>query len=424
MDTIVALSSGRPPAAIAVIRVSGPEALAAAAALAGRLPLARRAGLRALRDEAGRLLDRALVLVFPGPDSATGEDLVELHCHGGRAVVAAVEAALAARPGLRRAEPGEFTRRALINGRIDLAEAEGLADLLEAETEGQRRAALMASEGQVSRAVRGWLDRTLALAAAVEASLEFAEEGDVAREADLLDRARRDAAALREEIAATLAAPPVERLRDGLRVVIAGPPNSGKSTLLNLMVAREAAIVSPVSGTTRDRIEAPVQRGGAAFLLTDTAGLTEAADPVERIGVGRAQDAIFAADLLLWLGDAEPPRDDALWVHARADLPGRETLPPGRHAAIRQDRPGAIAQLWAEVERRAGLLLPTPDIVPLKARQRDACQVASTQLVLDYDPIIAAEQLRTAASALGGVLGLNATEAMLDALFGRFCIGK
>jgi tRNA modification GTPase len=424
MDTIVALSSGRPPAAIAVIRVSGPEALVAAAALAGRLPLARRAGLRALRDEAGRLLDRALVLVFPGPDSATGEDLVELHCHGGRAVVAAVEAALAARPGLRRAEPGEFTRRALINGRIDLAEAEGLADLLEAETEGQRRAALMASEGQVSRAVRGWLDRTLALAAAVEASLEFAEEGDVAREFDLLDRARRDAAALREEIAATLAAPPVERLRDGLRVVIAGPPNSGKSTLLNLMVAREAAIVSPVSGTTRDRIEAPVQRGGAAFLLTDTAGLTEAADPVERIGVGRAQDAIAAADLLLWLGDADPPRDDALWVHARADLPGRETPPPARHVAIRQDRPETVAQLWAEVERRAALLLPTPDSLPLKARQRDACWEATTQLALDGDPIIAAEQLRTAASALGGVLGLNATEAMLDALFGRFCIGK
>lgn len=424
MDTIVALSSGRPPAAIAVIRVSGPDALAAGAALAGRLPKPRRAGLRSLRDATGRPLDRALVLAFPGPDSATGEDLVELHCHGGRAVVSAVEAALVARPGLRRAEPGEFTRRALLNGRIDLAEAEGLADLLEAETEGQRRAALMASEGQVSRAVRGWLDRILALAAAVEASLEFAEEGDVAREADLLDRARQDAAVLAREIEAALANPPVERVRDGIRVVIAGPPNSGKSTLLNLMVAREAAIVSPVSGTTRDRIEAPVQRGGVAFLLTDTAGLTDAVDPIERIGVARAVDSIAAADLLLWLGDEAPAQGDALWVHARADLPGRQMLPSGRHIAIRQDRPDTIAQLWTEVGRRAAELLPAADALPLKAHQREACGVAAGELALDRDPLIAAEQLRTAAGALGAVLGLNATEAMLDALFGRFCIGK
>lgn len=424
MDTIVALSSGRPPAAIAVIRISGPEALTAATALAGPLPAPRRAALRVLRDAAGGLLDRALVLVFPGPASATGEDLVELHCHGGRAVVGAVEKALMARPGLRRAEPGEFTRRALRNGRIDLAEAEGLADLLEAETEGQRRAALMASEGQVSRAVRGWLDRTLALAAAVEASLEFAEEGDVAREADLLEQARRDAAALAGEIGAVLSQPPVERLRDGIRVVIAGPPNSGKSTLLNLMTAREAAIVSPISGTTRDRIEAPVQRRGLAFLLTDTAGLTDAADPVERIGVSRAEDAIAAADLLLWLGDTAPSRADALWVHARADLPGREALPHGRHIAIRQDRPETVAQLWAEVERRAAGLLPAPDALPLKTRQREACRRAAAELDLDPDPLLAAEQLRSAAGDLGTILGLDATEAMLDALFGRFCIGK
>lgn len=424
MDTIVALSSGRPPAAIAVIRVSGPEAPSAATALAGTLPEPRRAALRALRDGDGALLDRALVLIFPGPGSATGEDLVELHCHGGRAVVAAVEAALLARPHVRRAEPGEFTRRALLNGRIDLAEAEGLADLLEAETEGQRRAALAASEGQVSRAVRGWLDRVLALAAVVEASLEFAEEGDVARETDLLDRARQEAAALRAEIGAALAAPPVERLYDGVRVVIGGPPNSGKSTLLNLLAARDAAIVSPISGTTRDRIEAPVQRGGSAFLLTDTAGLTVADDPVERIGVARAEDAIAAADLLLWLGDDRPPRPDAIWVHARADLPGRDAPPAGRHIAIRQDRLETIAQLWDLIARRSASLLPGGDALPLKARQREACGRSVEQLSLDADPVLAAEQLRSAAGALAGVLGLNAPEAMLDALFGRFCIGK
>lgn len=424
MDTIVALSSGRPPAAIAVVRVSGPGALEAATSVAGRLPEPRRAGLRALRDGAGALLDRALVLVFPGPDSATGENLVELHSHGGRAVVEAVEAALLCRPGVRRAEPGEFTRRALLNGRIDLAEAEGLADLLEAETDAQRRAALMASEGQVSRAVRGWLDRVLGIAAMVEASLDFAEEDDLAGEADLLGRARREAAGLGEEIERVLAAPPVERLRDGIGVVIAGPPNSGKSTLLNAMTARDAAIVSPHSGTTRDRLEAPVRRGGVAYLLTDTAGLTDAADPVERIGVERAEAAIASADLLLWLGDDPPPRPDALWVHARADLPGREGLPLGRALAIRQDAPGSIEALWQEVERRSAALLPDPDALPLKQRQREACASAAGELGLVGDPLIAAEQLRIAARALGGVLGLDATEAMLDALFARFCVGK
>lgn len=424
MDTIVALSSGRPPAAIAVLRVSGPAAMAAAGCLAGRLPLPRRTGLRALRDGEGALLDRALVLVFPGPGSATGEDLVELHCHGGRAVVSAVERALLACPGVRLAEPGEFTRRALANGRIDLAEAEGLADLLEAETEAQRRAALAASEGQVSRAVRGWLDRVLAIAARVEAMLDFAEEGDVGAEAELLRGARDEAAALRDEIEQVLARPPVERLRDGVRVVIGGPPNGGKSTLLNLLAARDAAIVSPQSGTTRDRVEVPVQREGASYLLTDTAGLNDAADPVERIGVARATEAIAAADLLLWLGDDPPPRADAMWVHARADLPGRERMPAGRQVAVRQDWPASIEALWAVIADRSGRLLPSSDDLPLKRRQRDACASAAAALTLDADPLIAAEQLRLAGKALGAVLGRDATEGMFDALFSRFCLGK
>ena len=424
MDTIVALSSGRPPAAIAVLRVSGPQALAAAQALAGRLPDPQRAGLRALRDSHGALLDRALVLVFPGPDSATGENLVELHCHGGRAVVAAVERELLARPGLRAAEPGEFTRRALLSGRVDLAEAEGLADLLEAETDAQRRAALIASEGQVSRAIKGWLDRVTALAAQVEASLDFAEEGDVARETDLLRHVRTGAAALRGEIKQALAEPPVERLRDGIRVVIGGPPNSGKSTLLNLLAAREAAIVSPHSGTTRDRVEAPVSRAGVAWLLTDTAGLVDAADPVERIGVARAEQAIATADLLIWLGDEPPPRPDALWVHARSDLPGRQALPPGCMLAIRQDQPRTVEMLWRMLDERSASLLPDPDALPLKRHQHDACALVAEQLVLDPDALLAAEQLRLAGKALSGVLGLDATEAMLDALFSRFCVGK
>lgn len=423
MDTIVALSSGRPPAAIAVIRISGPGAMPIAAALADSLPPPRRAALRPLRDAEGALLDRALVLAFPGPGSATGEDLVELHCHGGGAVTRAVLASLCA-AGARMALPGEFTRRALTNGRIDLAEAEGLADLLSAETEAQRRAALAAAEGQVSRAIQGWMMQLADLSAQVEASLDFAEEDDVASAGAALDAVIVAAAGLRATMRAVLARPPVERLRDGIRVVIGGPPNSGKSTLLNLMTERDAAIVTPIAGTTRDRIEAPVQRHGVAYLLVDTAGLTDSADPVERMGVDLAGQAIVAADLLLWMGDGEPPRDDALWVHARADLPTRRVTPPGRAVAVRADRRATIEELWRLVEERATVLLPMADDLPLRESQRKAVREAVSELSLRGDPLIAAEQLRLARGALARVLGLNATEAMLDALFSRFCIGK
>lgn len=422
-DTIVALSSGRPPAALAVIRVSGPAALPAVTALAGALPLPRRAGLRALRDENGALLDRALVLVFPAPGSATGEDLVELHCHGGRAVVAAVEAALCRHAGLRIAEPGEFTRRAVMNGRLDLAEAEGLADLLEAETESQRRAALAASEGQVSRALRGWMDRIAGIAALIEASIDFAEEDDVAGEQGLIAQAQGLAASLHAEMTAVLASPPVDRVRDGVRVVLAGPPNSGKSTLLNLLAARDAAIVSPQSGTTRDRIDVHVQRGGVSYLLTDTAGLTETADAVERIGVARAEEAIVAADVLLWLGDEAPPRV-AIRVHARADLPDRQLLPLGKDIAVRQDDPRSVDRVWDAIARLAERLLPSPSALPLKQRQQRVVNEAVDQLTLDDDAVIAAEQMRLTGQRLGSLLGIDATEAMLDALFGRFCLGK
>jgi tRNA modification GTPase len=228
MSTIFAPSSGLPPAAIAVIRISGPQAFAAARALlAGDLPVPREARLRTLRDPvSGDHLDSALVLVFPAPKTATGEDLVELHVHGGRAVIAAVEDALARQPGLRRAEPGEFTRRALTNGRIDLAEAEGLGDLLSAETELQRRAALAMADGTLSRQIASWRAALLGLAARLEASLDFSDEADV--DAVLLDGIRSDARATASEIAAALSAPAVDRLRDGIRVVLAGPPNSCK----------------------------------------------------------------------------------------------------------------------------------------------------------------------------------------------------
>ncbi|GAA0304979.1 tRNA uridine-5-carboxymethylaminomethyl(34) synthesis GTPase MnmE [Sphingomonas oligophenolica] len=426
METIFAVSSGAPPAAIAIVRISGAQAVAAATQLAGALPPPRRAALRALRDSQGLVLDRALVLLFPAPDTATGEDVVELHVHGGRAVVRAVEAALGALPGMRRAEPGEFTRRALLNGRIDLTEAEGLGDLLAAETETQRRAALAVAEGAIRRLAEGWTDRLLALAARVEAQLDFADEDDVATEA--VAPIVNGLLALAGDIEAVLAAPPVERLRDGLRVVIAGPPNSGKSTLLNRLAERDAAIVSPISGTTRDRIEAPVVRDGIAYVLTDTAGLAaETADPIELIGIARAEDAMRGADILLWLGDAPPANPGAIRVHARADLAGRERLPPGAEIAISAASGLGIADLWRLVRERAVQLLPREDATALNQRQRslvEACAVAARSAAAQQDMLLMAEDLRLAMAALDHLVGRSDVEAMLDALFRRFCLGK
>ena len=430
-DTIFALSSGQPPAAIGVMRISGPEAFAAVESMAGALPPARRASLRTLRTSpTGEThLDRALVLVFPGPHTATGEDLAELHLHGGRAVVRAVEAALAAMPGVRAAEAGEFTRRALANGRIDLTEAEGLADLLAAETEAQRRAAMRAAEGGIRRRIEGWAARALQLSAAVEALLDHADEGDVAAEAGMLDRVGEGASILAGEIEAVLAEPGVERLRDGVRVVLAGPPNAGKSTLLNALAEREAAIVSPLAGTTRDRIEAPVMREGVAYLLTDTAGLHDApSDMVEEIGIARAQEALDQADLILWLDDAPPPALTAphILVHARADEAARVSTGEGRLAVSARTGEG-VAQLWERIAEAARAMLPANDAIPLNRRQRDLAGLAVAAL-RDVgeasDPLLIAEDLRHALRAFDRITGAADVEAMLDTLFGRFCIGK
>jgi tRNA modification GTPase len=423
MDTIFALSSGAAPAGIGVIRVSGDHAFSAVERLAGSLPPARTARVRALRDKTGALIDRALVLIFPGPATATGEDLAELHCHGGRAVIAAVLHALGGQAGLRPAVAGEFTRRALINGRIDLAEASGLADLLSADTERQRVAALAAAEGIVSQKVRGWLERLAMLAALTEAQLDFADEDDVGSD-DGLVTVQAGRQALAAELRGVLDNPPVERLRDGIHVVLAGPPNSGKSTLINLLSQRDVAIVSPIAGTTRDRIEATVVRDGLVYILTDTAGLTVSDDPVERIGVERAEGSILRADLLLWLGDEVPPRADALWVYARADEPERGAA-EGRDLAVARSDPDSIERLWQVIAGRAEALMPRSDALAFRESERAACR--SALMAIDRsetDPLILAEQLRLAIRALGTILGVDATETMLDTLFGRFCIGK
>ncbi|WP_033926834.1 tRNA uridine-5-carboxymethylaminomethyl(34) synthesis GTPase MnmE [Sphingomonas sp. 35-24ZXX] len=429
-ETIYALSSGAPPAALAIIRISGVRAGPALQALCGALPAPRRASLRSLRHpETGDLLDRGVVLWFPGPHTATGEDLGELHLHGGRAVVRAVEAALAALPGLRLAEPGEFTRRAFQNGRIDLAEAEGLSDLLFAETEAQRVAAIRMASGHLSRQVETWRHDVLRLSALVEADLDFSDEDDV--DADVADMVGQGANALAADIRAALARPRAERLRDGIRVVLAGPPNSGKSTLLNALLQREAAIVSDIAGTTRDVIEAPVALQGVPFVLTDTAGLRdEGAEAIETIGIERARTAMAGADIVLWLGpEGEGPEHPALWeIETQIDRQGvsRETKRSARQRVSAQTGEGLQA-LIDDLVITARTLLPGAGEVALNARQHALlvqCADAVDQAVAMDDPLLRAESLRLARLALDQLLGRTHVEDMLDALFGAFCIGK
>jgi tRNA modification GTPase len=424
-DTIFALSSGSPPAAVALVRVSGLQAAKALEALAGRVPRPRSATLAQLRDSRGDPLDRALVLFLPGPGSATGEDIVELHLHGGRAVVAAVLEALAEIDGLRAAKPGEFTRRAFENGRIDLAEAEGLADLLAAETQSQRRVALASAGGALSRQVDAWRKRMVVLSAAIEAALDFSDEGEVGGEWP--PGWRTSAAALAGELEAFLARPPSERLRDGVRVAIAGPVNAGKSSLLNYLVQREAAITSPIAGTTRDVIEVPVAAGGVPFVLMDTAGLRDSADEVEAIGVRRARDNLAAADLILWLGNPEenPNPGRTIVVRAKCDLSGPAPLPPGLPVSAVTGE--GMDRLMAELLTRARELLPTEGEVVANGRQRGALGNASGHVAAASkasDMLIAAEELRSARASLNAVTGGAGVEEVLDALFERFCIGK
>src|SRR5256885_234265 len=333
--TIFALSSGRPPAAIAVVRVSGPQARAALEALC-KLPEARRAAPRRLRDSGGAVLDEALVLWLPGPNTETAEDMAELHLHGGRAVVAAVLDALGKLPGLRPAEAGEFTRRAFENGRLDLTAVEGLADLVFAETEAQRAQAMRQYQGLLGKRAESWRQRLIGALALIEARIDFSDEADVPE--DLIGPALHAARELLEEIEQTLRdAHRGERLREGLVVAIAGPPNAGKSSLLNRLARREAAIVSPYPGTTRDVIEVHLDLGGYPVTLLDTAGVRESEDPVEQEGVRRARARAEGADLVLWVVEAgegggafSPGRSEIKkqWiVHNKIDLlPTRRQL--------------------------------------------------------------------------------------------------
>ncbi len=424
METIFALSSGMPPAGIGVIRITGPQVRAALLAVTGRVPETRRATRAIFRNNAGDRLDDGLTLFFAGPNSVTGEDLAEFHCHGGRAVIAAVEQALGAVPECRRAEPGEFTRRAFANGRIDLAEAEGLADLLSAETEIQRRSAVQMASGALSRQVEAWREQLLIFSAQVEAVLDFDDEDDVS---SLPESFSAGVNTLLEEVTSALEAPHAEVLREGYRVALAGPPNAGKSTLFNALTDSEAAITAELAGTTRDVLTQSVALGGIPFTLVDMAGLrTPGVDQIEAIGIARAGDEIARADLVLWLGASGEGPADCWEIDAQCDREDRPAKPLSQHSVSALTGEG-LAELRQALIDHARHAMPMPGVAALNARQRDRLAEAVSGLAgaaHEGDPLLVAERLRQARLAFDALTGRASTEDVLDALFGRFCIGK
>jgi tRNA modification GTPase len=440
LDTIFARATGPGRGAVTVVRVSGARAGEVVRSLAGRLPRPRVATLRRLaRPDTGEELDRALLLWFPGPQSYTGEDVAELQLHGGTAVLDAVSAALLAL-GCRPAGPGEFTRRAFLRGKLDLLQAEAIGDLISAETEAQRRQALRQAGGALSALYGGWTDRLTRILGQQEAAIEF-EMDDLPT--DLPQVAKVAAAALREEIAAHLQdGGRGEKLREGLTIAIAGAPNVGKSSLLNALAGRPAAIVSAQAGTTRDVIEVPLDLDGIPVLLCDTAGLRTTADEVEQEGIRRARARIAEAELVLVLvaADADPDeearaalalRPDALVVATKRDLvPGRQALRLGPATSLwTSARTGEGIEalrgaLAAEARRRAGL---TEAPALTRARHRAALEATLHWLALAGEselPEVVAECYRSALRSLGELTGRGDVEAVLDSIFSEFCIGK
>ena len=436
--TIFAPASGFGRAAVSVIRISGPACADLLATIAGSLPAPRRLSLRAIRDpKSEEILDRALVAFFPAPNTFTGEDMAELHLHGGLAVRAAVLQLLGRQPGCRAAEPGAFARRAFLNGRLDLTEVEGVADLIDAETEAQRRQALRQLDGALGRQVAAWRATAIDLYARTEAALDFSDEGDV-DDAGLDAALAADAEALRKKIRAALGdGRRGERLREGFFVVLAGPPNAGKSTLLNALAGREAAIVSAIPGTTRDAIEVRCDLGGLPVVLVDTAGLRETADPVEAEGVSRTRRRMQDADLVLHLsavdapGMSGEPAARGLAVRTKADLvPG---APPAGELVVSALTGFGLDALLDVIRAAAETALGGGDALVTRERHRDALMRACDHLdrvaggggsAPELLPELLAEDLRLAVRALGEVGGHVGVEEMLDRLFAGFCIGK
>lgn len=432
--TIFARASGGGRAAVAIIRLSGPATAAAVVRLAGSLPAPRVASLRRLRDADGETLDRAIVLWFPAPGSFTGEDAAEFHVHGGRAVVDGVLSALSSLEGLRPAEPGEFTRTAFQNGRMDLPEVEALADLIDADTDAQRRQALRQLDGALGRWASGLRDALIEALALAEACIDFSEEDDLVT--GFAEELRCKVATVDGGIVAQLAsAGRGEKLREGLVVIIAGPPNVGKSTLLNRLAGRDVAIVSAQAGTTRDVIEVDLDLGGHAVRLVDTAGLRDAADPVEQEGIARARARAASADLVLWLDDglagpsSRPGLPGLVWIVAtKADL--CSPAPSGGDYKVSAATGEGIEELIAGLAAFASESLAGGETALVtRLRHRQALAAAHRHLdAILRNPALAAElvaeELRGALASLESLVGLVGVEEVLGSIFARFCIGK
>lgn len=438
-DTIFAPASGQGRAAITVLRVSGPASRSVLEAMTGGVPNGRRLVLKTLRDpDTADRLDQALVAWMPGPGTFTGEDQAELHIHGGSAVRAAVLGALARIKGCRLAEPGEFTRRAFLNGRIDLSAAEGLADLIEAETEAQRRQAFRQLEGHLGQCVERWRERLIDALAFLEASLDFADEGDVG--SDVEQRVRGELIALGAEMARALDdGRRGERLRQGCVVVLAGAPNAGKSTLLNAIARRDVAIVSEIPGTTRDALEVRCDLNGLPVTFVDTAGLRDAQDAIEQLGIARTRDYLSKADLVLWLiapdvfeGEVVGPVPDGvpvLRVGTKEDLGGQSSR-ANCDAFVSAETGAGIPDLLSSIESVIGTVADAGDAVITRQRHRQALERALSCLSRAPAALaagtseLAAEEVRLGLRALGEVTGRVDVEQVLERLFAGFCIGK
>lgn len=427
MDTIYALASARGKAGVSVIRLSGPASWVAVEALSGPLPEPRKAGLRRLKLD-GEVLDEAVVLCFAAGASFTGEQVAELHVHGAMATVAAVLRAVGAQPDLRMAEPGEFTRRALENGRLDLAQVEGLSDLIEAETEAQRKQALKVLSGSVGKAADQWRADLVRAAALIEATIDFVDEDvPVNVTPEVLHLVDRVEMALRAELSRYGAA---ERIRDGFEVAIVGRPNAGKSTLLNALAGREAAITSEYAGTTRDVIEVRMDLAGLPVTVLDTAGLRETTDVVEGIGIERALERAAAADLRVFLLDGEEvpliaPRPGDLVVQGKADLGTATGLAVSGKTGAGVDR--LVAEISGVLSGRAASagVLTRERHRDAVTRAIEAMESARKEVEGGPDRVeMAAEELRRAARALAALVGRVDVEHLLDEIFASFCIGK
>lgn len=429
--TIVALSSAAGRAGVAVVRISGARVRFVIETIAGSVPQPRLACLRQFRDGAGEIIDRGLLLFFPAPASFTGEDVAELQVHGSRAVLARLLAALTALPGVRLAEAGEFTRRAFEAGKLDLAAVEGLADLIDSETEWQRRQAIRQMEGALGGLAAGWRRRLTEAMALFEAEIDFSDEGDVS--GPIVAQALAVVAAVAAELRQALGGFDMgERVRDGFAVVLAGPPNSGKSSLLNMLARREVAIVSPVAGTTRDAIEVRLDLGGLPVSLIDTAGLRESVDPIEVEGVRRARALVERADLVLSLRAIDSPPDrivhdaTSLAIATKSDLHGTVLA---NELAVSVRSGAGIDALLAAIVARLGPVAGSEPALLTRERHRvavtDALVALERALAASHGQAeLLAEEVRLAVRALERLVGRIDVEDVLDQLFAGFCIGK